>query len=216
MRDFNLYKSHETEGFNHRFITKLLKNYRCASIFSRCYFNHSLISLSTCHAWLNLSLVSFFPPHSLRSHPAILKIPNELFYKGELQPWARKEKCISFCQWEHLPKKVMLTRAVFLLSLLPFHSYSHLSFCVSGLPFDLPWSGRHCWTWCQQHLCLQHGRGGGIEGILKSPCWPSSQKGRDQNWTRRNWHHCPVQKTGKYVMTIIHEYINSHWYGTAS
>ncbi|XP_070766761.1 putative helicase mov-10-B.1 [Enoplosus armatus] len=67
LMDINLYKSHETQGFNNRFITKLLRNYR--------------------------------------SHPAILKIPNELFYKGELQPFAHKEKCSSYCKWERLPKK---------------------------------------------------------------------------------------------------------------
>ncbi|XP_071332381.1 putative helicase mov-10-B.1 isoform X2 [Trachinotus anak] len=67
MRDISLYKSHEVHGFNNRFVTKLLRNYR--------------------------------------SHPEILKIPNELFYKGELQPYAQKEKCCSYCQWEHLPKK---------------------------------------------------------------------------------------------------------------
>ncbi|XP_026223832.1 putative helicase mov-10-B.2 [Anabas testudineus] len=40
-----------------------------------------------------------------RSHPAILKIPNELFYKGELQPYALKKNCNSYCMWERLPKK---------------------------------------------------------------------------------------------------------------
>ncbi|XP_033181193.1 putative helicase mov-10-B.1 [Mastacembelus armatus] len=67
MRDIKLYKSHETYGFNSRFVTKLLRNYR--------------------------------------SHPAILKIPNELFYKGELQSYAPKKKYNSYCKWEHLPKK---------------------------------------------------------------------------------------------------------------
>ncbi|XP_041800816.1 putative helicase mov-10-B.1 [Chelmon rostratus] len=67
MRDINLYKLHETYGFNNRFVTKLLRNYR--------------------------------------SHPALLKIPNELFYKGELQAFAPEEKCSSFCDWECLPKK---------------------------------------------------------------------------------------------------------------
>nr|XP_046252029.1 putative helicase mov-10-B.1 isoform X1 [Scatophagus argus] len=65
MNNIDLYKSHD--GFNNRFITKLLRNYR--------------------------------------SHPAILKIPNELFYKGELQAYADKKRCSSFCKWEHLPKK---------------------------------------------------------------------------------------------------------------
>ncbi|XP_054464663.1 putative helicase mov-10-B.2 [Anoplopoma fimbria] len=67
MNDIDLYKSHETQGFNNRFVSKLLRNYR--------------------------------------SHPAILKIPNELFYNGELLPYANKVKCSSFCKWEHLPKK---------------------------------------------------------------------------------------------------------------
>ncbi|XP_029361308.1 putative helicase mov-10-B.2 [Echeneis naucrates] len=67
MRDIELYKSHEIHGFNHRFVTKLLRNYR--------------------------------------SHPAILKVPNELFYEGELQPYAQKEKCSSYCKWEGLPSK---------------------------------------------------------------------------------------------------------------
>ncbi|XP_073325870.1 putative helicase mov-10-B.1 [Pagrus major] len=40
-----------------------------------------------------------------RSHPAILEIPNKLFYKGELQAFAHEEKCISYCKWEQLPKK---------------------------------------------------------------------------------------------------------------
>uniref|UniRef100_A0A4W6DPG2 RNA helicase n=1 Tax=Lates calcarifer TaxID=8187 RepID=A0A4W6DPG2_LATCA len=67
MRDIDLYKSRDIYGFNNRFVTKLLRNYR--------------------------------------SHPAILKIPNELFYKGELQPYAHKKNCSSYCKWERLPKK---------------------------------------------------------------------------------------------------------------
>ncbi|XP_069562717.1 putative helicase mov-10-B.2 [Brachyistius frenatus] len=66
MRDISLYKYHETYGFNNRFVTKLLKNYR--------------------------------------SHPAILKIPNELFYRGELQPCAHQKKSL-YRKWELLPNK---------------------------------------------------------------------------------------------------------------
>ncbi|XP_041083835.1 putative helicase MOV-10 [Polyodon spathula] len=40
-----------------------------------------------------------------RSHPAILKIPNELFYDGELQVFANEILRNSFCTWENLPKK---------------------------------------------------------------------------------------------------------------
>ncbi|XP_044207553.1 putative helicase mov-10-B.1 isoform X1 [Thunnus albacares] len=39
-----------------------------------------------------------------RSHPAILKIPNELFYDGELQVCANESRN-SYCRWEYLPKK---------------------------------------------------------------------------------------------------------------
>uniref|UniRef100_A0A3B3C825 RNA helicase n=1 Tax=Oryzias melastigma TaxID=30732 RepID=A0A3B3C825_ORYME len=39
-----------------------------------------------------------------RSHPAILKIPNELFYDGELQPCAEEYSRSSYCYWRHLPK----------------------------------------------------------------------------------------------------------------
>ncbi|KAM3872351.1 putative helicase mov-10-B.1 [Diretmus argenteus] len=40
-----------------------------------------------------------------RSHPAILEIPNELFYEGELQYHADEMIRNSYCRWEHLPQK---------------------------------------------------------------------------------------------------------------
>ncbi|XP_062921482.1 putative helicase MOV-10 isoform X2 [Mobula hypostoma] len=40
-----------------------------------------------------------------RSHPEILKIPNELFYEEELQNHADPIISNSYCQWEHLPKQ---------------------------------------------------------------------------------------------------------------
>ncbi|XP_018597570.1 putative helicase mov-10-B.1 isoform X2 [Scleropages formosus] len=40
-----------------------------------------------------------------RSHPAILKIPNELFYDDELEVFANEVICNSYCRWEYLPKK---------------------------------------------------------------------------------------------------------------
>ncbi|XP_051805005.1 putative helicase mov-10-B.2 isoform X2 [Acanthochromis polyacanthus] len=39
-----------------------------------------------------------------RSHPAILKVPNELFYDGELQVCADEILRNSYCGWEYLPK----------------------------------------------------------------------------------------------------------------
>ncbi|XP_045911976.1 putative helicase mov-10-B.2 isoform X1 [Micropterus dolomieu] len=43
--------------------------------------------------------------HNYRSHPAILKIPNELFYDEELLVSADEILRNSYCRWEHLPKK---------------------------------------------------------------------------------------------------------------
>lgn len=40
-----------------------------------------------------------------RSHPAILEIPNELFYDRELEAFADEYQRNSYCHWEHLPKK---------------------------------------------------------------------------------------------------------------
>uniref|UniRef100_A0AAY5K1W3 RNA helicase n=1 Tax=Esox lucius TaxID=8010 RepID=A0AAY5K1W3_ESOLU len=40
-----------------------------------------------------------------RSHPSILKVPNELFYEGELQVFANEMIRNSYCNWEHLPQK---------------------------------------------------------------------------------------------------------------
>ncbi|XP_020490711.2 putative helicase mov-10-B.2 isoform X1 [Labrus bergylta] len=40
-----------------------------------------------------------------RSHPAILKVPNELFYDGELQASADEMLRNSYCRWQHLPKQ---------------------------------------------------------------------------------------------------------------
>ncbi|XP_029011902.1 putative helicase mov-10-B.1 [Betta splendens] len=44
-----------------------------------------------------------------RSHPAILKVPNELFYDGELQACADEILRNSYCGWEHLPKEAYST-----------------------------------------------------------------------------------------------------------
>lgn len=51
-------------------------------------------------------IVLLFPSRSLRSHSAILKIPNELFYENELQVFADQWERETYCNWEYLPKKV--------------------------------------------------------------------------------------------------------------
>ncbi|XP_034028358.1 putative helicase mov-10-B.2 isoform X2 [Thalassophryne amazonica] len=40
-----------------------------------------------------------------RSHPDILRIPNDLFYEKELLPCADEISRNSYCSWKHLPKK---------------------------------------------------------------------------------------------------------------
>ncbi|KAK2898645.1 hypothetical protein Q8A67_010063 [Cirrhinus molitorella] len=56
-----------TTGYDNRYVTKLLRNYR--------------------------------------SHPSILKVPNEMFYDGELVPCADEIISRQYCMWEHLPKE---------------------------------------------------------------------------------------------------------------
>ncbi|KAJ0023976.1 hypothetical protein NQD34_003875 [Periophthalmus magnuspinnatus] len=40
-----------------------------------------------------------------RSHAAILKVPNEMFYENELQVFADQWERETYCKWTHLPKK---------------------------------------------------------------------------------------------------------------
>lgn len=58
------------------------------------------------HTIISADLFSFV--FVIRSHPAILKIPNELFYDGELQVCADEFLRNSYCRWEYLPKKVTI------------------------------------------------------------------------------------------------------------
>jgi helicase MOV-10 len=43
--------------------------------------------------------------NNYRSHPAILELPNHLFYDGELNVFADPLMRESFCDWEKLPSK---------------------------------------------------------------------------------------------------------------
>ncbi|XP_056319481.1 putative helicase mov-10-B.1 [Danio aesculapii] len=66
MTQNELYQKGDT-GFDNRYVTKLLQNYR--------------------------------------SHPSILKVPNELFYDNELKARAEEVSSHEYCTWEHLPKR---------------------------------------------------------------------------------------------------------------
>lgn len=47
-------------------------------------------------------------PASARSHKAILKVPNELFYDSELKAYEGSEPDVRnfYCTWEELPNRV--------------------------------------------------------------------------------------------------------------
>lgn len=98
MNDFALYQKDEGV-FNNRFVTKLLRNYRCGT---RDGYR-SLFTEIMCLILIDLILFILF-----RSHPAILKVPNELFYDEELQCCADEMLRNSYCRWEYLKKEVML------------------------------------------------------------------------------------------------------------
>lgn len=94
MRDNALYQQNPESGhFDNRYVTKLLRNYR--------YVLHFLLSIS-----LATSSKGKLSPTSLRSHPAILRIPSELFYENELQVFANQWDREAYCNWEYLPRKV--------------------------------------------------------------------------------------------------------------
>lgn len=97
MNNFPLYQKNDGVFDNH-YVTKLLQNYRCGC---RGYCR-PLIKRNH-----RLYLSDLFVLCIFRSHPAILKIPNELYYDGELQACADKMLRDSYCRWQHLPKMVM-------------------------------------------------------------------------------------------------------------
>lgn len=100
MKDNPLYqKSADSGHFDTRFVTKLLRNYRCVFQCNYHFLYNAAVSIDA----LYTSCV-FLSSH--RSHAAILKIPNELFYENELQVFADQWDREAYCNWEHLPKKV--------------------------------------------------------------------------------------------------------------
>jgi len=98
------------------------------------------------------------PLHPPRSHPAILKIPNELFYDEELLPRADEMLRSSFCRWEHLPKMVMNshTHTVTLTHTLT-HSHTHTQSDTRPIP------------WLQDFPVIFHGVMGKEEREASSP-----------------------------------------------
>lgn len=51
--------------------------------------------------------------NSFRSHPDILKIPNELYYEGELKVCADELQRNRFCNWEVLPNDALSRHFIF-------------------------------------------------------------------------------------------------------
>lgn len=99
MKDNTLYQQNPDTGhFDNRYVTKLLRNYRY--ILSHSPFTLSPPPLHFVRNWFKLRRTS------LRSHAAILKVPNELFYSNELQVFADQWERAVYCNWEGLPKKV--------------------------------------------------------------------------------------------------------------
>lgn len=151
----------------------------------------------------------FILPLSLRSHPAILKIPNELFYDGELRPSIYSKRS-SYESWEGLFRKVTRAQNIFkCLSSLPAGIL--ISFLwVSGFPCDLPWRGRQYAMWPRLHISLQHGRSERIDGLPEKTHRIPSQTKCGQCSTPGNWHHHPIQKTSNYINTITNVDFNTH------
>lgn len=99
-----LYKKTDT-GFNSNYVTKLLRNYRLCPACLYISFDWKL-----CNSLLLLTTV-FSTVITCRSHKAILKTPNEMFYDGELKPCADEFSTNFYCNWEHLPKTVRYRHA---------------------------------------------------------------------------------------------------------
>lgn len=100
MRDNTLYQQNPDTGhFDSRYVTKLLRNYRYIDHIPPHPTSPLSILLAT---GSKVELRRTSP----RSHAAILRIPNELFYENELQVCADQWERETYCSWDGLPKKV--------------------------------------------------------------------------------------------------------------
>lgn len=99
-------------------------------------------------------------PASARSHEAILKIPNELFYDSELKACESNELDVRslYCAWEELPKKVGESAGRGPEGGALSHRQSRAQrFPPPGLPHHLPRGLRGRPERGQEPLVLQHG-----------------------------------------------------------
>lgn len=147
MNNFPLYQKNDGVFDNH-YVTKLLQNYRCGCS-SYCM---PLIKRNHCLYLSDLFVFGIF-----RSHPAILKIPNQLYYDGELEACADKIFRNSYCRWQHLPKMVMapyyptLIRTALVFSSWSGYEKLSLRNCIWLIMVDYSLSMRL--TECQLHHC---------------------------------------------------------------
>lgn len=97
-----------------RIVRSTRRTTACSTIVTspNCYTTTGLVVKGYCRPlWEEVTIYNNSPNLFVlilsRSHPAILKVPNELFYDEELQACANQMLRESLCSWPHLPKRVM-------------------------------------------------------------------------------------------------------------
>lgn len=175
-----LYKK-ASGGYDPQFITKLLWNYRWGQGWCRRGLSPAGIGergsqgapgcgRRECPSCPGCSVSErVLDPHGTharhclspaRSHEAILRIPNELFYDNELKVCESNGFDIRnlYCTWEELPKKVRGAGGTGPGGPLRHRQRRAKCSPSPGLPHHLPWGLRGRPEGGQEPLILQHGR----------------------------------------------------------
>ena len=155
-RAFSAWETDETQhSVSEKFRLRALWHSLCHQTAAKLQVRLSVFTfISLVIVWLKIFNATFiFPLSSLRSHAAILKIPNELFYDNELQVFADQWERDTYCNWEHLPRKVWLQKG-------------HFSFCFFSENF---WNNNSTgiilipWRHIRAVVPLSQSLGGGSE-----------------------------------------------------